>query len=181
MDPSGLWRMYKVARSTTKGDFRGSCWGASTNEVIDTEIENLREGWTGKSILYGYEVLLRYKFGDRGLRGGAYEFSLEGTDPTEAFQEVFDALLRQHGMPLYLQRAQAALGSLPALPPTSLLRSMTQGAPRCVSAWATDTSEILLLMDATSTIPLRLNYASRDESLYPTDSDTQILESLRAA
>lgn len=180
MDPSGLWRMYKVARSTTRGDFRGSSWGASTSEVIDTEVENLREGWTGQSVLYKYDVLLRYKFGDRGLRGGAYEFLLEDAEPTTAFQEVFDALLRQYGMPLYLQRAHAALGTNPSLPPTSLLRSMTQGAVRSVAAWATESSEIMLLMD-TSTIPLRLNFASRDESLYASDTDTQMLESLRAA
>ena len=179
MDPSGLWRMYKVARSTTKGDFRGSAWGASTSDVIDTEVENLREGWTGQSTLFGLDVLLRYKFGDRGLRGGAYEFLLDGANPAEAFQQVFDALFKQHGMPLYLQRAHAALGADPSLPPTSLLRSMTQ-APRSVAAWATESSEVLLLMDA-STIPLRLNYAARDESLYPSDSDTQILEGLRAA
>ncbi len=180
MDPSGLWRKYKIARSSTRGDFRGSMWGASTSEVVETEIENLREGWSGQSTLFGFDVILRYKFGDRGLRGGSYEFLLGSRDPLQAFQSVFDALFRQHGMPVYLQRAPSALDPASPLPPTSLLRSMTQGAARCVAAWATETSEVLLLMDMSS-IPLRLNYAARDESLYLSDTDTQIFEPLRAA
>jgi hypothetical protein len=180
MDASGLWRKYKVARNSAKGDFRGSLWGATTGEVLANEVENLREGWTGKSTLFGYEVLLRYKFGDRGLRGGSYEFMLEDQDPTTAFQEVFGALSKQFGLPLYLQRARAVLSPTDELPPASLLRSMLLGPPRCVAAWATERSEVLLLMDA-SAIPLRLNFAARDESLYPCDTDTQILEPLRAA
>jgi hypothetical protein len=180
MDPSRWWRFYKTTRRILRGDFRGSSWGASEAEVLDTEVENLREGWTGTSKLFGYDVLLRYKFGDRGLRGGTYEFLLKDDDPLAAFEKVFEATTRELGIPVYLQRAHVELRDHASLSPASLLRSMILGAPRCVAAWVTDTSEVLLLMDA-SAIPLRLNFAARDASLYPTDTDTLILDCLRAA
>jgi hypothetical protein len=180
IDPSGLWRMYKVSRSATQGDFRGSYWGASPDAVIDAEVENLREGFLGYTQLLGYQAMLRYKFGPRGLRGGTYEFKLEaGMDPGLGFQQVFDGLFKQLGMPLYLQRAQAALGPTAALSPASLLRTMTQGANRSVAAWATDTTEIVLLRDE-SAAPLRLNYISRDPLMYENTSDTLLVPSLAA-
>jgi hypothetical protein len=172
--------MYRLARQSTRGDFRGSRWGASTSETLQSEVENLREGWTGFSTLFGFEVLFRYVFGPAGLRGGTYEFRLQMSeiDPAAAFQQVLEALLRQHGLPSYLQRTPVLLAPRSCLPPTSLLRSMAQRAGRCLSAWATESSEILLIKDETA-VPLRLLYQARDESLYP-DASTQAMRAFRA-
>lgn len=179
MDPSGLWHLYRLARQSTRGDFRGSRWGASTSEALQSEVENLREDWTGCSTLFGFEVLFRYAFGPAGLRGGTYEFCLQMSeiDPAAAFQQVLDALLRQYGLPSYLQRTPALLAPTSCLPPTSLLRSMTQHAGRCIAAWATEASEILLIKDETA-VPLRLLYQARDESLYP-DVSTQAMRAFQ--
>ena len=180
MDPTDLWHKYRRARVITRGDFRGSRWGASSAETMQCEVENLREGWTGNSTLFGFEVLFRYVFGPAGLRGGNYEFLLQmnETDPAAAFQQVLDALLRQHGLPQYLQRTPVSLTARAALPPKSLLRSMAQGPSRCIAAWATDASEILLIKDETA-VPLRLLYQARDESLYP-EVATQTLRAYQA-
>ena len=179
MDPTGLWHMYRSARQATRGDFRGARWGASTTETLQTEVENLREGWTGSSSLFGFEVSFRYVFGPAGLRGGTYEFRLQMSeiDPAAAFQQVLESLLRQYGLPSYLQRTPALLAPSSCLPPTSLLRSMAQRTGRCIAAWAIEASEILLIKDDTA-VPLRLMYQARDESLYP-DVSTQAVRAFQ--
>jgi hypothetical protein len=179
LDPSDLWHKYRLARQVTRGDFRGSRWGASSSEALQSEVENLREGWTGISTLFSFEVLFRYVFGPAGLRGGTYEFRLQMSeiDPAAAFQQVLDALQRQHGMPLYLQRTPVLLAPTSCLPPTSLLRSMAQRTGRCIAAWAIEASEILLIKDDTA-VPLRLLYQARDESLYP-DVSTQAMRAFQ--
>jgi hypothetical protein len=180
VDPSGLLHMYRLARQVARGDFRGSRWGSSQTEALQNEVENLRENWVGDSTLFGFEVRFRYAFGPAGLRGGSYEFLLQMNemDPAAAFQQVLDALLRQYGLPLYLQRTPSTLTSSASLPPTSLLRSMAKGSTRCIAAWATDPSEILLVKDETA-VPLRLVYQARDELLYP-DASTQKMRAYQA-
>jgi hypothetical protein len=180
LDPSDLWHKYRLARQSTRGDFRGSRWGASTSEALQSEVENLREGWTGFSTLFGFEVLFRYVFGPAGLRGGTYEFRLQMSeiDPAAAFQQVLETLLRQYELPLYLQRTPVLLAPNSCLPPTSLLRSMTHRVGRCIAAWATEGSEILLIKDDTA-VPLRLLYQARDESLYP-EVSTQAMRAFQA-
>ena len=173
MDPSGLLQMYRLARQATRGDFRGARWGATQSETMQSEVETLQEDWSGTSTLFGFDVRFRYTFGPAGLRGGSYEFLLQMSeiDPAAAFKEVLHALLRQYGLPLYLQRTPTMLSSTALLPPTSLLRSMAQGSSRCIAAWATDPSEILLVKDETA-VPLRLMYQARDGLLYQ-DAATQ--------
>lgn len=168
MDASALWHTYRLSRQATRADFRGARWGASSNEAMQSELENLREGWSGSSTLFGFEVQFRYVFGPAGLRGGSYEFLLQMSevDPAAAFQQVLEALIRPYGLPLYLQRTPDALAPSSCLPPTSLLRAMTKGPGRCIAAWAIEASEILLIKDETA-VPLRLLYQARDESLYP--------------
>jgi hypothetical protein len=179
LDPSGLWHLYRLARLSRRGDFRGSRWGASTHEAEQSEVEGLREDWSGLSTLYGFEVLFRYEFGPAGLRSGTYEFRLQMSeiDPAAAFQQVLDVLLRHYGLPAYLQQAPALLASTPGLTPTSLLRFTTRHAGRCMAAWATQATEILLLKDETA-VPLRLRYQARDPSLYP-EVATQAMRALQ--
>ena len=133
MDPSDLWHRYRLTRKATRGDFRGSRWGASAAETTQSEVENLREDWTGNSTLFGFDVLFRYGFGPAGLRGGTYEFLLQmdEADPAAAFQHVLESLLRQHGLPLYMQRTPVALSAAASLPPTSLLRGPPTRARFC--------------------------------------------------
>jgi hypothetical protein len=74
--------------------------------------------------------------------------------------------MKQHQVPLYLQQTPAVLPADVELPPTSLLRSMAQGAPRCIAGWVTETSELLLIKDDTA-VPLRVLCNARDSALYP--------------
>jgi hypothetical protein len=167
VDTSGLRRILRTTRKAAQGDFRGSSWGAEASEVEAAEFENLREGWTGSTTLFGYEAQLRYVFGSSGLQSGNYEFSLQSReDASAAFQKVLDALMRQLGLPLYLQRTPAALPASAILPPTSLLRSMAKGSNRCIAAWATDSTEILLIKGDEAAVPLRLLYLARSNLLY---------------
>lgn len=165
---SGLLRMLRITRTDLREDFRGSRWGATSAQVLDNEVENLREGWCGASELFGLPVSFRYTFGPAGLRGGAYEFLLSdvNVDAAMAFRRILAALMRQYQMPLYLQQTPAVLFANAQLPPMSLLRSMAQGSSRCIAAWATQRSEVLLIKDDTA-VPLRLLCHARDESLYP--------------
>lgn len=167
VDTSALRRILRPVRKAAQGDFRGSSWGAGSGEVETAEFENLREGWTGSSSLFGYDVQFRYVFGPSGLQSGNYEFSVESRDNAGvAFQKVLDAMMRQHGLPLYLQRTPAALPASAILPPTSLLRSMAKGSNRCIAAWATDNTEILLIKGDEAALPLRLLYLARSNLLY---------------
>ena len=113
-------------------------------------------------------MTFRYIFGPAGLRGGSYEFDLRDrfTDASLTFRHVLAALSGRTQLPLYLQQTPAVLAPDVELPPMSLLRSMAQGAPRCIAAWVTDTSELLLIKDDTA-VPLRMLCNARDAFLYP--------------
>ena len=164
----GKAELLRASRSGTREDFRGSSWGAGNMQVLESEVENLREDWSGNSRLFGLGVTFRYSFGPAGLRGGTYEFELQGdySDPSVAFRHVLAELMKQYSVPLYLQQTPAVLGADVELPPMSLLRSMAKGSPRCIAAWAIDASELLLIKDDTA-VPLRLLCNARAGSLYP--------------
>ncbi len=168
MRVSGLLRHYRSARSGLWDDFRGSHWGMSDTQILMNEVENLREGWCGTGELFEIGVTFRYIFGPAGLRGGSYEFDLRDrfADASLAFRHVLAALMKQHQVPLYLQQTPAVLSPDVELPPMSLLRSMAQGAPRCIAGWVTDASELLLIKDDTA-VPLRVLCNARDAALYP--------------
>lgn len=178
---SGLLRTYRATRSGMREDFRGSRWGTNEAQVLQTEMENLREGWRGTSELFGMPVMFRYTFGPAGLRGGTYEFALrdEFSDASVAFRHVLAALMKQHQLPAYLQQTPAVLLPDVELPPMSLLRSMAQGGARCIAAWAMASSEVLLIKDE-STSPLRLLCNARDATLYP-DISPRPLQALPSA